>query len=77
MGLFDGDLRLEGHRITENAYPVYRQGATAAAEAAIAQLSDIGILSFGRQGGFDYQPTSGVSTVEAERKLNATAAKTP
>jgi protoporphyrinogen oxidase len=71
MGLFDGDLKLEGHRITKSAYPVYRQGATAAAERAIAQLRTMGVLSFGRQGGFDYQPTSGISTAEAERQLEA------
>ncbi len=76
-GLFPGDLRLEGHRITDNAYPVYRQGATAAAEAAIAQLRRIGILSFGRQGGFDYQPTSVISTIEAKRQLNARPAGPP
>jgi protoporphyrinogen oxidase len=69
MGLFDGDLRLEGMRLTTSAYPVYLDGATAAANRMIQSLKDFGILSFGRQGGFDYQPTAYVSTVTAERAL--------
>lgn len=68
-GIFEGDLQLEGFRLTQHAYPVYLQGATAAAEAATGQLRDIGVLSFGRQGGFDYQPTAAVSADVAMRQL--------
>ena len=39
------------------------------AERAVAALSDFGIESFGRQGGFDYQPTARVSTLKAETML--------
>lgn len=68
-GIFKGDLRLEGFRLTQHAYPVYLQGATEAAEAATGQLREIGVLSFGRQGGFDYQPTASVSAGMAARQL--------
>jgi protoporphyrinogen oxidase len=67
--LFIGDLKLEGHRLTESAYPVYTMGATKAATAAIKELADLGIESFGRQGGFDYQPIAAVSTKTAEKAL--------
>ena len=60
-GIFDGDLRLEGWHATEMAYPLYEHGAREAADRFIASLKDRGIRSFGRQGGFDYQPTAGVS----------------
>ena len=68
-GVLSGDIKLEGARITENAYPVYLSGATEAAAEAVANLRNFGILTFGRQGGFDYQPTARISALEAKRKL--------
>lgn len=70
LGLLSGDLILEGARVTENAYPVYTEGAEAATEAALAKLRNFGIMSFGRQGGFDYQPTASVSTQVAADKVS-------
>lgn len=70
-GLFRGDLKLEGSQTLENAYPIYRRGASKAAGEAIAALRMFGIESFGRQGGFNYQPTARSSTVEAEIALGA------
>ncbi len=68
-GLFTGDLRLEGSHIVSNAYPVYSDKADERAANAIAALRTLGIESFGRQGGFDYQPTARVSTLHAEAAL--------
>lgn len=68
--IFAGDLRLEGTRFTKNVYPVYLAGATADASDALARLREFGVLSFGRQGGFDYQPTARASTNIAESILN-------
>lgn len=68
-GLFRGDLKLEGSQFLENAYPIYRNGADDSAAEAIAALKAFGIESFGRQGGFNYQPTARVSTLEAEAAL--------
>lgn len=68
-GLFLGDLKLEGSQILENAYPIYRKGAAQHAATAIQNLRRFGIESFGRQGGFNYQPTARASTVEAEAAL--------
>jgi protoporphyrinogen oxidase len=68
-GLFLGDLRLEGSRTVSNAYPVYTNQSGERAEQAIGALKAFGIESFGRQGGFDYQPTARVSTMQAETML--------
>lgn len=68
-GLFRGDLRLEGSYTLDHAYPIYTQGAGERARESIAQLRALGIESFGRQGGFRYQPTARASTVEAEAAL--------
>ena len=68
-GLLEGDLILEGSHVLQNAYPIYREGAMAAADAAIGKLRDFGIKSFGRQGGFDYLPTSRHVTLAVEEKL--------
>ena len=69
-GLFEGDLKLEGNFILENAYPIYAKGSSRRAETAIKALRALGIESFGRQGGFNYQPTARVSTIEAEMALS-------
>ena len=68
-GLFVGDLKLEGSHVVSNAYPVYTDKADKQAADAIAALRARGIESFGRQGGFDYQPTARVSTLKAESAL--------
>lgn len=68
-GFLAGDLRLEGASSISEAYPVYLEGATRAAQAAHQALKDFGILSFGRQGGFDYQPSAGVATHIAQKMM--------
>jgi protoporphyrinogen oxidase len=69
-GLFAGDLRLEGSHTLSNAYPVYTDKADEQAASAIAALRTLGIESFGRQGGFDYQPTARDSTLKTEAALS-------
>jgi hypothetical protein len=75
--LFDGDLKCEGGQFVPYAYPVYTDNAQEKAEAAVRRLRSFGVESFGRQGGFDYQPTARVSTVTAEANLDRTMAPTP
>lgn len=72
-GLFSGDLKLEGSQFLENAYPIYRNGADESAAEAVRSLRAFGIESLGRQGGFNYQPTARVSTIEAEAALRRSA----
>jgi len=67
--LLDGDLRLEGSMVLENAYPIYSEGSSERAALAIRAIEAFGIESFGRQGGFNYQPTARVSTIDAESAL--------
>jgi protoporphyrinogen oxidase len=69
-GLFDGDLKLEGSMVLENAYPIYTDRSRERAAESIRTLESFGVESFGRQGGFNYQPTARVSTMEAEAALN-------
>ena len=73
-GLFRGDLRLEGHHTLDHAYPIYSRNAGDRAAAVVAALKGLGVESFGRQGGFGYQPTARVSTQVAESALNQTTA---
>jgi protoporphyrinogen oxidase len=68
-GLFVGDLKLEGSHTVANAYPVYTEKAGEQAAKVIAALRTLGIESIGRQGGFDYQPTARVTTLQAEAAL--------
>jgi protoporphyrinogen oxidase len=69
-GLFVGDLKLEGSHIVSNAYPVYTDRADERAAGVIAVLRTLGVESIGRQGGFDYQPTARVTTLQAEAALS-------
>lgn len=70
--IFIGDLQLEGSRLVENAYPIYTDRSGERAEKVIGALKAFGVESFGRQGGFEYQPTARVSTIEAETALAPT-----
>ncbi|TYC56069.1 FAD-binding protein [Rhodobacterales bacterium] len=76
-GLFSGDLKLEGSQVLKNAYPIYSRGSQQQADDAIAALRDFGILSLGRQGAFNYQPTARVSTIEAETAVQAVTLNPP
>lgn len=69
--IFVGDLRLEGHDVLEQAYPVYVRGSGDRAAAARSRLAREGIDSFGRQGAFEYQPTARASTLSAESALGS------
>lgn len=68
--LFLGDLKLEGSHVLTNAYPIYSKGAAQDAAQAIARLKGLGVESIGRQGGFNYQPTARVSTLDVERAVS-------
>jgi protoporphyrinogen oxidase len=68
-GMFAGDLKLENSQILENAYPIYSKGAAQSAAQAVSMLRAYGIESLGRQGGFNYQPTARVSTIEIENAM--------
>ena len=74
--LFRGDLALEGGQLVPNAYPIYVGGAQEKVTSALGRLRGFGIESFGRQGGFDYQPTARVSTQNAEAHLQPQAPRT-
>ncbi|MFS2155241.1 NAD(P)-binding protein [Rhizobium sp. Rhizsp42] len=69
--LFLGDLKLEGSHILTNAYPIYAKGAAQDAARAIARLKSLGVESIGRQGGFNYQPTARVSTLDVENAVSS------
>lgn len=74
-GLFYGDLKLEGTHTLANAYPIYTDNAAERAANAVAALRAFGVESFGRQGGFDYQPTARHSTLVAEAAIGSTPPK--
>lgn len=56
-GLAD-DLKLEGSTLVEQAYPLYLPGIDDRIEDVIARVSETGIIVAGRQGRFEYLPTS-------------------
>ncbi|MEE2877907.1 MAG: FAD-binding protein, partial [Pseudomonadota bacterium] len=69
FGLFDGELELLGHRHTDFAYPVYEKGSAALRDELIDGITSAGVEVAGRQGRFQYLPTS----AEAVRSVRETA----
>lgn len=57
LGLAD-DLAIEGHVRVRHAYPLYTLGARARAREMLARVAQFGIVAAGRQGSFEYLPTS-------------------
>lgn len=52
------DLRLEGSELVRDCYPLYRAGAHARLKEVIARIEAFSIILAGRQGRFEYLPTS-------------------
>ncbi|MCJ1962758.1 protoporphyrinogen/coproporphyrinogen oxidase [Novosphingobium mangrovi (ex Hu et al. 2023)] len=52
------DLRLEGHEHVPDCYPLYRPGTEAILQDTLARIEEQGIVLAGRQGRFEYLPTS-------------------
>ncbi|MEZ5687525.1 MAG: NAD(P)-binding protein [Caenibius sp.] len=72
-GLFKGDLQLEDSAYTQFAYPRYELGYEKALDDALAIVDDFGIITAGRQGRFDYLPTSGLISRQVEMLLKPMA----
>jgi protoporphyrinogen oxidase len=71
LRIFDGDLRLEGSMTLAHAYPVYRHGFEAALHPLMNELSSRGIEPLGRQGRFDYIPSSAMAIDLVREALGA------
>jgi protoporphyrinogen oxidase len=57
LGLAD-DMKLEGSALVEHCYPLYAPGSLALVDKALARVAQSGVLTLGRQGRFEYLPTS-------------------
>lgn len=57
-GAFRGDLKLEGCDVTQGAYPTFMIGSGVELEQAMARIETLGLIAVGRQGRFDYLPTT-------------------
>ena len=58
LGLFSDDLALEGFDAVEDAYPLLGKGHGALVRRAVERLAALGVVPAGRQGRFEYLPTS-------------------
>jgi protoporphyrinogen oxidase len=67
LGLFKGEAFLVGHDETPGAYPVYALGASQEARTLIEKIEQFGVHVIGRQGRFDYLPTTTAATNDARR----------
>lgn len=58
LNLVGSDMRLEGQDIVDAAYPLLRVGCADITRQAVDRLAEFGVTPVGRQGRFDYLPTS-------------------
>lgn len=68
---FARGLVLEGHARLDHCYPLYTRGSNAALQAALDRVSAAGIVLAGRQGRFEYLPTSSGVIRRVEEELAA------
>lgn len=52
------DLRLEGSAFLDNCYPLYSPGSNEILSQTLDKIAETGIVTVGRQGRFEYLPTS-------------------
>jgi protoporphyrinogen oxidase len=71
------DLILEGHEVVENSYPLYLPGYDTILSQRIEALQDQGIVLAGRQGRFEYLPTSSGVIRRVAEELAATTLLPP
>lgn len=69
LGLAEG-LHLEGHDFVENCYPLHSVGAQAKLDIALRRILDAGIIVAGRQGRFEYLPTSTGVIAQVHRHID-------
>lgn len=72
-----GDLALEGHTLVPAAYPLYVPGHGAVLAARLAALRDFGIVTVGRQGRFEYLPTSSGVIRRVDEELDGAGLLSP
>jgi len=72
-GLFSGDLELVDTMETDFAYPLYDLGVEARRDALAAALAEAGVETMGRQGRFQYHPTSADTVRDVQARLTPSA----
>lgn len=70
LGLARG-LRLEGQERVDACYPLYAPGASASVRSVLDRIAATGIVAAGRQGRFEYLPTSSGVVRRVEQELAA------
>lgn len=74
FGLFDGEMELMGHRHTGFAYPVYDHDSARRRDVLSDAVTQAGIEIAGRQGRFQYLPTSADTVRSVRSEIQAPTA---
>lgn len=72
LGLARG-LRLEGHDLVKSCYPLYTVGYRKKVNAVLDRIKRTGIVTAGRQGRFEYLPTSTGVIAQVSHHVGVTA----
>ncbi|WP_246543278.1 FAD-dependent oxidoreductase [Novosphingobium profundi] len=71
------DLALEGHTRVEGCYPLYRPDTEATLRNTLERIAQAGIVTVGRQGRFEYLPTSSGVIRRVREELEKAGLKSP
>jgi len=70
LGLAD-DIQLEGSVHLEDCYPLYAPGSLSSIDVVLARVAETGVLAIGRQGRFEYLPTSSLVIRRVREELES------
>jgi protoporphyrinogen oxidase len=76
LGLARG-LKLEGHERVADCYPLYSPGSSARLQSVLERVSATGVVLAGRQGRFEYLPTSSKVIRRVAEELDRAAIPAP
>lgn len=70
-------LKLEGHELLEDCYPLLSVGTRKTLDSVLARIGKTGVITAGRQGSFEYLPTSSGVIAQVARQISGLAAAAP
>lgn len=70
-------LKLEGHELLQECYPLLSVGTGKTLDRVLERIGKTGIITAGRQGSFEYLPTSSGVIAQVARQISSLAAATP
>nr|WP_240511139.1 hypothetical protein [Novosphingobium panipatense] len=70
-------LKLEGHELLKECYPLLSVGTGKTLDSVLTRIGRTGVITAGRQGSFEYLPTSSGVIAQVAHQISGLAAAAP